>query len=216
MKICGIDEAGRGPVIGPMVMSGVVIEEHEDDDLRKIGVKDSKLLSPAQRNKMFHSIKQQYKHYIISVPPQEIDDAVIGGLNLNNLEAKASARILAELRPDKAILDCPSTNPPAYILAVRRFLPDDLKKMDIVAEHKADVNYPVVSAASILAKVTRDSAIELIKIEIGHNFGSGYPSDPLTQEFLKKHYRDYDIFRKSWSSWSSLADKEGQSSLGDF
>ncbi len=220
--VIGVDEAGRGPVIGPLVMAGVVIEDKEVDRLKNIGVKDSKLLSQLQRERLFDQIIEIVKGYVILVvKPMEIDEAVEGkdGLNLNWLEAVKSAQIVNELNDgvDKVILDCPSNNEGAY----ENFVKDKVKskKIKYIVEHKADENYFEVGAASILAKVTRDREIEKIKKKVGVNFGSGYPSDPLTQKFLEKYWDKYDkfkIFRKSWKSWKNLRDAKEQKRLGDY
>src|SRR3989344_7253116 len=167
MKICGIDDAGRGPVLGPLVMAGILIEEKDEPQLRKIKVKDSKLLTPKQRTALFPKITKIAENYkIIVVSPQEIDKAVKkdDGLNLNWLEANKSIEIIEELKPDLTILDSPSNNIKSYKSYVQHHLKH---KTQIQAEHKADLNYPVVSAASILAKVTRDAEIEKIKKQIG-------------------------------------------------
>ncbi len=214
MIIAGIDEAGRGPLIGPLVVAGVKIADEKK--LEGLGIKDSKLLSPRQRELLFDKVKEIVDQYsIIKVSPQEIDETLgSDSSNLNWLEADCTAEILNELQPEKAIVDAPSNNIPKYTA----YLKDKLdKETDLVVEHKADFNYVVVSAASILAKVTRDREIEKIKKEIGINFGSGYPSDPLTQKFLHDHYSDFpDIFRKSWESYKKVLKKKEQSSLGDF
>ena len=165
---------------------------------------------------MFDQVKEIADAYeILILTPQDVDSALsTEGTNLNWLEADASIKIIDKLNADKAILDAPSNNIPAYVDYV---LSKQKGTTTIVAEHKADMNYPVVSAASILAKVTRDAEIEKIKKKIKINFGSGYPSDPLTQAFLKKHYKDYpEIFRKTWASYKKLVNGKNQSSLGDF
>lgn len=216
MKICGVEEAGRGPVIGPLVMAGVLIKEKDEPKLKKLGVKDSKLLTPKQRTSLFSKIiKAVDKHKIIIVSPDEVDKAVNSdSMNLNWLEAKKSVKIIEELKPDLAILDCPSNNIKSY----KSYVVSRLKhKTQIQAEHKADLNYPVVSAASILAKVTRDKEIGKIKKKIGIDFGSGYPSDPKTVEFLKNNYDKFpEIFRHSWVSYKRAAEKKKQKRLGDF
>ena len=215
--LCGIEEAGRGPVIGPLVMCGVLIEEKDEAKLKSIGAKDSKLLTPKTRELLFDQIKGMIKDYkIIIIPPAEIDKVLLSkDSNLNWLEADTSAKIINALKPDKAVLDCPSPNIKAYKEYVRKKL--DNKKIVLVAEHKADVKFPVVSAASIIAKVTRDREIEKIKKNIGINCGSGYPSDEITKEFLKKHYKDFpDIFRKTWSSYKRVAGVKNQKKLGEF
>ena len=195
--VCGIDEAGRGPVIGPMVMAGVMVEESEFGILKGMGVKDSKLLTPKQREELMPSIIRMAKgHKIIIVSAHEVDEALISETsNLNWLEAQVTASILNALKPDKAIVDCPSTNVAAYTRYLLNLLAN--KEMRMVVEHKADVNWVVVGAASIIAKVTRDAEIEKLKKKYG-DFGSGYISDPKTKDFLKKNYSKCpEIFRKT-------------------
>jgi len=216
--ICGIDEAGRGPVIGPLVIVGVLIKEKDESKLSSVGVKDSKLLTKQQRNALFNKIIKIVKKYkIIITEPKEIDKAVKGenNLNLNWLEADKSAEIINSLKPEKAIVDCPSNNIQKYKGYLSKKIKD--KKTELILEHKADLNHPVVAAASIIAKVTRDNEIEKIKKKIKVDFGSGYPSDPITKEFLEKSHRKYPkIFRKSWSSYSVLENKKNQKNLFDF
>lgn len=215
--LCGVEEAGRGPVIGPLVMCGVVIDEKDEAKLKSIGAKDSKLLTPMTRELLFDQIKGMVKaHKIIIIPPAEIDKTLLSkDSNLNWLEADTSAKLINALKPDVAVLDCPSTNISAYRSYVKKKLNN--QKIKVIAEHKADINHPVVSAASILAKVTRDREIEKIKKKIGMDFGSGYPSDARTQGFLKKHYKDFpDIFRKTWSSYKKVAGDKKQKNLGEF
>ena len=212
--ICGIDDAGRGPVLGPLIMAGIVIGQEDEDKLVKIKVKDSKLLTPKQRSFLYGKIIKIVKAYkIVIIPPQEVDKAVQkdDGLNLNWLEANKSIDIIHELKPDIAILDSPSNNLKSY----RQYIEKKLKiKVGIRAEHKADVKFPVVSAASILAKVTRDSEIEKLQKKIKEPIGSGYPSDPVTQEFLKNNYEKYpEIFRHSWFSYKDVVEKKFQKTL---
>ena len=232
------------------MICGAVIDEKDGARLKSIGVKDSKLLTPKQREDLFDKVKSIVKSYkILIVEPDEIDNAVESDtLNLNWLEAVKSAEIIhsleKEVKIDKTILDCPSNNISAY----RNYVKNELKKLDnknkitdkdsknaaklpeIVAEHKADLNYPVVSAASILAKVTRDAEIhkieQRIRKELGNavNIGSGYPSDPYTQKFLKEHYKKFPaLFRKSWATYKDMANSEIkaktaklQKKLGEF
>src|SRR3989338_9486207 len=113
INILGIDEAGRGCIIGPLVMAGVLATEEQIEDLKKLGVTDSKVLADIQRRTLYNSvIKLTTKHLIVEIPPREIDDAIRGtnGLNLNWLESQKTAIIINTLKPDKAIIDCPSTN----------------------------------------------------------------------------------------------------------
>jgi len=215
--IFGTDEAGRGPVIGPLVMVGLTIDEENLSKLEEMDVKDSKLLAPHKRELLFDRILEVVKDKVITIiTPEKVDAALDSdSLNLNWLEAIETAKMINKLKPDKAILDCPSNNIEAYSAYVRRHLAN--KEIEIVSEHKADMRYPIVAAASIIAKVTRDREIKKIKKEIGINFGSGYPSDPLTQRFLKKYHDKYpDIFRHTWESYKRLKYVKKQKSLIDF
>ena len=215
--VCGVEEAGRGPVIGPLVMCGVLIEQEDEAKLQEMGVKDSKLLSPKQRSNLFNKIKKIAKSSkLLVVSPKEVDDALNSeSLNLNKLEAQKMAEIINKLKPDRAIIDCPSINIPAFAGYLRKFIEN--KNIEIIAEHKADTKYFVVGAASILAKVVRDKEIEKIKRKIGINFGSGYPSDEITQDFLGKYWDKYPgIFRKTWISYKKIVKKQNQKNLGEF
>lgn len=217
--ICGIDEAGRGPVIGPMVIVGVLVDDLEEDLLKGLGVKDSKLLSPAVREEKFEKIKQIVRDFkVIIISPKEIDKAVYSEeSNLNWLEADTSIAIIEELKPEVAYIDCPSNNIKNYSEYIKMNMKLGLReKVKLIAEHKADQKYTVVSAASILAKVIRDREINKIKKQYKVNFGSGYPSDPFTKNFLEDNYDKYPFFRKSWASWRNVAKKKGQRTLVQF
>lgn len=216
--ISGVEEAGRGPVIGPMVMAIVTIDKEEEVKLANIGVKDSKLLTPVRREFLFDKIKDIAKeHKIIVLSPEDVDMALgAEDMNLNLLEAKTSAELIDSVNIDEVILDCPSNNISAYTASVLGFIQKN-KQVKIVSEHKADLNHIVVGAASILAKVTRDRLIEDIKKNIGIDFGSGYPSDPKTIKFLEDNWSKYKgIFRKSWSSYKRHENKAKQKGLSDF
>ena len=198
MKILGIDEAGRGCVIGPMVISAVLIKSKEIEEFRKLGVKDSKKLTPKRRRKLAKEIKRLAVDFRIMLhQPKEIDLT-----SLNELDLQSIVKLIDEFQPAKAIFDVP-THPGG----VRRFVQSvDLRikqKTELIGENKADEKYPIVSAASILAKVKRDRIIEDLKEEFG-DFGSGYMSDPKTQKFLKDCYQNNQTFppivRHKWSS----------------
>ena len=199
-------------------MCGLLIKEEDEKKLIRLKVKDSKLLTKKQREFLFDKIKAvSHKYEIVVIEPEEIDKAVNNhdGLNLNRLEARKSAEMLNLLNPDKAIIDAPSNNIKSYKQYLTGFIKN--KKIAIVLEHKADLNYPVVSAASIIAKVTRDNEIEKIKKEIKIDFGSGYMTDPKTLKFLEKYYEEYDyLFRKSWFPYKDVMNKKFQSKLEDF
>ena len=216
MKIAGIDEAGRGPVIGPMVMAIVSMEPEQEIILKNMGAKDSKLLSPDQRERLFDLITKQFEYDLIILSPQEIDHALFSdNMNLNWLEAITSAKLINGMKKvDKVLVDCPSNNVPAYSAYLKQRLEN--QKINLIAEHKADAKYVIVSAASIIAKVTRDREIEKLKKKHHVEFGSGYPSDPFTVEFLQKNYtKDFPFFRKSWQSYKRLAGEKKQKKLFD-
>lgn len=227
MLLMGIDDAGRGPIIGPMILGGVLIEEEREDELKKLGAKDSKLLSHPQRIRIAEDIKKEViSELCIHATPEEIDKAVLSGENLNTLEARKIAEIINKLnvssKPIKVIVDCPSVNIGAWRTKLLTFI-DHGANLDVVCEHKADYNHPVVSAASILAKVEREEAVSALKAEYGA-IGSGYPADPVTQTFLREHahrLKDSGIIRKSWATWHELfpedkLPKKNQKTLSDY
>jgi ribonuclease HII len=212
-KVLGIDEAGKGPVIGPLVIAGVMIEEGSEELIE--GVKDSKMLPHKKRIELDKKIKANCEFMIIEVQPKEIDQAVESKtLNLNWLEAHKQAEIINNLSPDKAIIDCPSPNCKAYEKYLRDLLVN--KKIQLIVEHKADVNYPPCSAASIIAKVRREEAMEEIKSKYGDT-GPGYPANETTQKFIKENWEKHpDIFRKSWATFKNQEKLKGQKSLEGF
>ncbi len=225
--IAGIDEAGRGPVIGPMVMAIAACQKSDMQKLKSAGIKDSKLLTPQQRDDLF-SLADSFPNEVISLSPKEIDVAVLGksqGDNLNLLEARTTALLIYNLAKridlEKVIIDSPTKTVAKHEQDVRDALvkldkTGITKKIELQCEIKADANHVIVGAASVLAKVTRDLAIEELT-KIHGPMGSGYPSDPGTQAFLGKNWRNgNDFFRKSWETYARLARSGGQSSLGSF
>lgn len=214
--IVGVDEAGRGPVLGPLVVAGFLIDEKDLGKLDKLGVKDSKLLLPKKREELFKKLKK-YKHEIIIVEPAEIDQALRGhdGLNLNWLEARKTAELINELNPDKAIIDCPSPNIKAYASYIRDYIHN--KEIELVCEHKADLNYKVVGAASILAKSVREEEVKKIEKFVGQSIGSGYASNPVCRKFLEDNWDIHpEFFRKSWESYKRVLRQQGQKKLGEY
>ncbi len=211
--VCGIDEAGRGPIIGPMVMAGVLVVEDNLQELRDIGVKDSKLLTLRKMESLYTKILELITAYhIVIIEPSEIDAALNShDLNLNWLEAAKSIEIIHKLNPSRVIIDSPSNNVKAY----KSYLIERLKvPCTVLVEHKADVNYVECSAASVLAKVTREREIALLKKKYGVDFGSGYLTDPKTMAFLEHNYDKYDFFRKTWAPYKKLVRAQFQKTLG--
>ena len=209
----GIDDAGRGPLIGPMMLAGCVLTKAQEALLKEEGVADSKLLSHTKRVQLAKMIETHSEaHFVVPLTPEEIDNSLNSGTNLNTLEAKAMASIINKIgkKGMKVVVDCPSVNIEAWQKKLEFFL-DEPTNFEISCEHKADANHVSVSAASILAKVARENAIDKLKKEYG-NFGSGYPSDPIMKDFLKikgKELENSGIFRKTWATWKTMfPDKE--------
>lgn len=220
-SIAGVDDAGRGPVIGPLVIAGVLISASQTKELAAIGVRDSKLLAPETRSQLATKIKGlATKISIVEVQPREIDEVVLHGRRLrklNFLEAKLMAQVIAELAPRKVYVDASDVNEERYGATILDFLPAGLKSVRIVSEHHADRTYPVVSAASIIAKVRRDEVAEALRREYG-DFGSGYVTDSRTLDFLRewrrKHTEYPPIVRLSWKTIKELEREIGQGRLG--
>lgn len=196
MLVCGVDDAGRGSVLGPLVIAGISIERKNIKQLIKIGVKDSKQLSPQLREKLYEQILSLVEGYhVAKIPPKTIDKSVSKNL-LNQLEANYMAKVIKKLEAGSSYVDSCDVNPRRFGL----YISNIAKTGKIISSHHADRKYPVVSAASIIAKVSRDREIE--KLRKNHDLGSGYPSDPKTMKFIKEWVSqngNVPVFvRKSW------------------
>ena len=215
--LVGIDEAGRGAVIGPLVICGVAVYEEDVEKLKAIKVRDSKELSPKQREALEKKIEAIAKDvFIVKVAACKIDTYRAEGINLNKLEAIKFGEIIDFLEGDVAYADCPDVDTDR----LKKFLEKIIKvKTQIVSEHYADKKYPVVSAASIMAKVERDREIENIKKEYG-DVGPGYPANEITmgwlREWMKTHEDFPPIVRKSWETIKDLRKDSQQSRLGGW
>jgi ribonuclease HII len=202
MRVAGVDDAGRGSVIGPLVIAGVLIQKENLHKLVDLGVKDSKLLSPQKREQLAKIIKKTaLRCHSIALSTSEIDKVVETGRKLrrlNHLEARTMAKIIATLKPDIAYVDASDVLAERFKQHILENLPFEV---EIVSEHKADAKYPIVSAASIIAKVERDKAIRELREKYG-DFGSGYITDPKTIVFLEKWIKKFGTYpefvRKSW------------------
>jgi len=217
--ICGADEAGRGPCFGPLVVAGILVEN--DVQLVSIGVADSKQLTPRKREQLAPMIQKIASSYeIIVVPAADIDD-LRKTMTLNELEVFVYSKIIEKLKPDVCYVD-------AVDVKEERFGRDILTRLsykpNIISEHKADEKYPIVGAASILAKVTRDEHIRKIAQELepalGLSLGSGYPSDPLTKKFLQTWVKQFGSLpphvRQSWETCQQLIRNKSTKRLDDF
>lgn len=217
MLIAGVDDAGRGSTIGPLVIAGVLLDKKNLPRLTRLGVRDSKQLSPGKRERLAEEIEKiALKHHVIKLSPAQIDKVVETGKRLhklNWLEAQTMAKVISTLQPDVAYVDA------ADVLA-DRFRTDIVEnlefKVQIISEHKADVTYPIVSAASIIAKVKRDQAISELRDAYG-DFGCGYATDSKTLQFLENLISELgsypDFVRKSWKTAKRLKEKAKQTKL---
>jgi len=204
----GLDEAGRGCLLGPLVVAGVSVTAAGARKFREMGVRDSKLLSPSRREALYPEILRVAKKvHWVGISPCEIDEVVVNGKKLrklNYLEAVYFARVIDTLDASRVTVD-------ASDVIAERFRDDIVanlgKHCEVTALHKADRNFPAVSAASIIAKVERDRAVAKLREEHG-DFGSGYPSDPITRAFfIDRMGRGEPLpgyVRKSWKTWLNL------------
>lgn len=209
--IAGIDEAGRGPMIGPMVVCGVLVDIDMLSELTAIGVKDSKTLSPSRRLKLKERIEQvARKIEIRTVSASEIDERR-KHTTLNEIEITEFVDVAKSLQPRVLYLDAADVLPERFGIKVGTQSGLTSKGASVISEHKADSRYPIVSAASIIAKVERDRIIESLYAKYG-DFGSGYPTDPKTVKYVrimvKKSQELPPIIRKSWESVRRIIDEE--------
>lgn len=220
----GIDDSGRGPVIGPLVMAAVLANKNQIKKLKEIGVKDSKKLSKKSRERLASEIKKIAQNYkIVKISASEIDEKADKKINLNIIEAYIASLLINALVKNldrvTVIVDCPSANIKRWKGLLLEYVKEK-EKVNLRCEHKADSNYVIVGAASIIAKVSRDKEIERIKRIFDVEFGSGYPSDPLCQEFLKtrkaKELAKKGLIRKSWITWQREEKRTKQKKLTEF
>jgi len=207
--VAGVDEAGRGSVLGPLVLAVCVIDTKKEKMFKEEGVKDSKLLSSQKREELFSLIKKEAEDYqIIAVPAEELN-VLMDRCSLNEIEAQKACFAISRLKtkPEIIVFDSPDTSTDRFTKRIK----DNFKvtscelSSKIVSEHKADLNHLSVSCASILAKVTRDS---LLKKELGGLEISGYSSDPKTTDYLKNYFKKYKNFpsntRLKWKTVDNI------------
>ena len=196
VQVCGVDDAGRGSLLGPLVIAGVSLPRSRTAELTRMGVKDSKKLSPDTRNTLYKKIIRLADGYcVVRINPYTIDQSVKKH-QLNCLEAKYMARVVSKLCAGVSYVDSCDVNPARFGREISRLS----NQSKIRSYHHADDRFAIVSAASIIAKVCRDREIE--KLRKTHNVGSGYPSDPKTIRFVKRYHKKHrkmpGFVRKSW------------------
>lgn len=201
----GVDEAGRGPVIGPLVICGAHLDKNAMPEIEAMGLKDSKKLTARKREAFTAQLKEMLDYELIVLSPEAIDARVGTEDNLNVLEVNCFADAIRKAKPAVAYVDACDVDAERFGYRIRQCLDFDL---EIVSCHEADSKYPIVSAASIIAKVHRDALIAGISEKLGEDVGSGYPNDPVTIEFLRNYYKKHkkmpDCARKSWKTVSAI------------
>lgn len=204
--VLGIDEAGRGPVVGPLVICGVLLRKSKLDQLAGRGIKDSKLLSSSRRQTLKEEIESLAEGVeMVIISPSEIDSC-----NIGDLELKGMVKLINRFLPDQVFVDALTSRPDLYERKIRSLLFSKIR-VELVVENRADKNYPIVGAASILAKVERDRRIRFLEKKYGA-LGSGYPSDPRTIDFLRNYFRVYGDFprvvRRRWRTIQKLKEEK--------
>jgi ribonuclease HII len=215
----GLDEAGRGPVLGPMVVALVKATEKDLKKLDELGLKDSKRLSKKRRERLFKTIMENYEVKSIILEAKDIDK-MMEKTNLNKIELMAFSKLINSVLKEEykgykdknhkvnnkkinIYIDACSSDEKAFSNQIKSKLVVFNENIKIIAEHKADDKYKIVSAASIIAKVLRDRIIDNYK-KIYGEIGSGYPSDKITISYLKDYVKEHralpEIARKSWKT----------------
>jgi ribonuclease HII len=211
----GVDEAGRGSIIGPLVVAGIAVRESKLAKLKLMGVRDSKTLTPKARAKLFGEIIKVVDSICVrKVQPGEVDGNVMFH-GLNKLEAKVMAGVIDSIGADEVYVDCCDVNPARYRDTISKQLTCQLKRIHSL--HHADSLNVAVAAASIIAKITRDQEIQEIRNRYGPEIGSGYPSDATTMDFIKKwvarNGEAPEFARKSWKPLRIILEQSAQCTL---
>ncbi|MCI4330523.1 MAG: ribonuclease HII [Thermoplasmata archaeon] len=214
--ILGIDEAGRGSLVGPLVVGGFLVPKGVAERLVALGVKDSKLLSPERRTEIYGALGAFGRRLSVSFSPSTVDRYVATG-RLNRLEAEAFARLVRRAGAGVAYVDACDPVAERFGTLVGKLSGGSTR---IVARHRADRDLPVVGAASIVAKVRRDRAIEQLRVSLGTGLGSGYPSDERTVAFVRAALESGgpapSWVRASWQTTERLMRERSARTLESF
>jgi len=212
----GVDEAGRGPVIGPMIMALVEFQAKDISKLEDLGIKDSKKLTPLTRVRVYKALmKMRNRILLVKVPPPIIDEWVLRGAGLNALEAYLVAQLVKRYKvcSSSIFLDAPS-NANSFKKYLIKY---GLRNKKLIVDVHAEEKWIIVAAASIVAKVARDYEIEQIKRVVGFDIGSGYPSDPKTRSVLGILVNNFpEYVRKSWKTVKEIVNRSGDKKLDSF
>ncbi|MFP4402658.1 MAG: ribonuclease HII [Candidatus Nanoarchaeia archaeon] len=211
-KVIGIDEAGKGPVLGSLFIgfsiinlaNGVKDLNEYQNKLKKLGVMDSKKLSPKKRNYIYNSLKEMMDMKYAQLTPIIIDENKQNGRDLMQLEIAAIAKVLNDEQPQCIIIDALMKDTEKFTTILEKTLNFECT---IIAENKADSTYPIVGAASVIAKELREQEIAQIHQNVEEDVGSGYPGDEKTRQFVKQNGKNKELrflFRTSWKTYQEL------------
>jgi ribonuclease HII len=208
--VAGMDEAGRGPAIGPIVFGIVLLTKEQEQKLRMGGIKDSKTLTAKQRENYSVEIKKiAFKFDTLQLNASDIDSQRASGINLNQIEVNAFKKLLQPYISDihELQLDAADVNEERFGNNFKAMFDGIIR-----SKHKGDSLFLSVGAASILAKVQRDNEIVRLQKEMNEfdpslpSFGSGYPTDakPFLKSYVTKYKKLPDIARASWKTSSNI------------
>ncbi|XP_066601986.1 ribonuclease H2 subunit A-like [Prorops nasuta] len=217
----GVDEAGRGPVLGPMVYGISYAPLSRKQLLFDLGCADSKSLTEQTRDAIFDKIckhDEEMGWAVEVISPNFICNSMykrskssLNEVSMNSAIGLITKAVEAGVNIEEVYVD--TVGPPeSYQAKLKKLFPD----FKIVVAKKADSTYPIVSAASICAKVSRDHALRAWQfvegISIESDFGSGYPNDPMTKSWLKRNIDPVfgfpQIVRFSWSTAETILNSE--------
>ncbi len=217
--IAGVDEAGRGCVIGALVLCAFAVEEDRHHELHAAGARDSKVMTQEARNKAKPLLEAKGTALCEMISAVEITELMTKRVSLNEIEAISIGDVLNRLEKkagplSTVYIDSPDPVASTFERRIRKYYKGKAK---LVCDHHAESKYPVVAAASVVAKVTRDAELEKVKKEVGEDFGSGYTHDPATIDFLKRNHNAEKVQRHLRHKWKTIKNlKTTQVRLGEF
>ncbi|APE94618.1 ribonuclease HII [Halodesulfurarchaeum formicicum] len=210
----GVDEAGKGPVLGSMFAAAVVADPEDLPD----GIADSKTLTPQRRERLAATLRaaEAISIGVAEIPVARIDDPETD-MNTLTVSAQAQAIDATGVSGETGYVDAGDVDAERFGRRVEKRVDTDVR---IQAEHGADETYPLVGAASVIAKVSRDTHVAALRAEYGTDLGSGYPSDERTRSFLEAYVKRTgelpDCARRSWQTSSDILSAATQTGLEDF
>ena len=223
--VIGCDEAGRGCLLGALVMTAFSVEAKRERELKEAGARDSKEMTPESREAVRKKIEKIGEHRTVTIPATLINSAMERKISLNELEAREISVVLSavvaeiEGRGDRVAaiyLDSPDPIPEKYAKRVRKAVPP-LEKIKIISDNKSENKHPYVAAASVIAKTTRDDELRKIKEEFGEDFGTGYTHDAKTIDFARRHLRDPRLAPYLRTRWKTVRNLQSvQIDLNEF